>query len=97
AIQAHFALNSTQVFSHTDLITDSERFYNDILELLEDPNERDEVEQLMVWWNHQVFPLYMETERLPSKNSTLARIRQKREEYQARALRASAATSIVED
>ncbi|KIJ13610.1 hypothetical protein PAXINDRAFT_13568 [Paxillus involutus ATCC 200175] len=95
--QARFALNSAQVFSRMDLITDSECFYNSILELLEDPDERDEVEQLMVWWNRQVFPLYTETERLPSKNSALARIRQKREEYQARALRASAATSIVED
>ncbi|KIJ12184.1 hypothetical protein PAXINDRAFT_83251, partial [Paxillus involutus ATCC 200175] len=51
ATQACFALNFTQVFSRTDLITDSERFYNSILELLEDPDERDEVEQLMVWWN----------------------------------------------
>ena len=50
-MQAHFALTSTQVFSRTDLITDSEHFYNSILELLEDREERDEVEQLMTWWN----------------------------------------------
>jgi hypothetical protein len=50
-LQARFALTSAQVFSRTDLITDSERFYNSILELLEDPEERDEVDQLMVWWN----------------------------------------------
>ena len=31
--------------------------------------------------NSQVFPLYSEVERLPSKNSALARIRQKRAEY----------------
>jgi len=42
---------STQVFSHTDLATDSERFYNSILGLLDDPDEKGEVNQLMVWWN----------------------------------------------
>jgi len=52
--QAHFALTSTQVFSWTDLVTDSEQFYNSILELLEDPDEKDEVDQLMEWWNRYV-------------------------------------------
>ena len=33
---------------------DSERFYNSILELLEDLDEKDEVEQLMGWWNRCV-------------------------------------------
>ena len=35
-----------QVFSHTDLVTDSERFYISILELIEDSDKKDEVEQL---------------------------------------------------
>ena len=42
---------SAQVFSRTDLVTDSERFYISILELLEDSDEKDEVEQLLTWWN----------------------------------------------
>ena len=50
-MQAHFALTSAQVFSHTDHVTNSERFYNSIVELLEDPEEKDEVNQLMAWWN----------------------------------------------
>ena len=50
-IQARFALTSAQVFSRTDHVTDSERFYSSILELLEDPEEKDEVNQLMTWWN----------------------------------------------
>lgn len=50
-LQAHFALTSAQVFSHTDLTTDSKRFYNSILELLDDPDEKGEVNQLMMWWN----------------------------------------------
>ena len=34
-----------------DLVTDSERFYTSIGELLDDPKEKDEVDQLMTWWN----------------------------------------------
>jgi len=34
-----------------DLVTDSERFYTSIDELLDDPKEKDEVDQLMTWWN----------------------------------------------
>ena len=34
----------------------------------------------------QVFPLYSETERLPSRNSALARIREKRAEYNERVI-----------
>ena len=34
-----------------DLVTDSKHFYNTILELLDDPEEKGEVDQLMTWWN----------------------------------------------
>ena len=44
--QACFTLTSAQVFSHTDLITDSEHFYTSILDLLDDTDEKDEVDQL---------------------------------------------------
>jgi hypothetical protein len=76
-------LSSAQVFSRTDFVTDSERFYNSILDLLNDPEEKEEVEQLLLWWNRQIFPLYTESEPLPSKNSALARICAKRAENQA--------------
>jgi hypothetical protein len=49
--EARFALMSAQVFSRTDLSIDSECFYNSILELLDDPDETDEVKQLLHWWN----------------------------------------------
>ncbi|KIJ59509.1 hypothetical protein HYDPIDRAFT_177796 [Hydnomerulius pinastri MD-312] len=87
---AHFSLTSAQVFSRTDLVTNSERFYNSILELLGDPDEKDEVDQLTPWWNQQVFPLYTKTERLPAKNSALARIWEKHAEYNDRWHQASA-------
>ena len=49
--QARFALTSAQVFSHTDLVTDSECFYTSIIDLLDDPDEKDKVKQLLMWWN----------------------------------------------
>lgn len=33
------------------MVTDSERFYSSILELLDEPGERNEVNDLIVWWN----------------------------------------------
>ena len=45
---------SAQVFSRTDQVTDSERFYNSILELLDDADEKGEVDQLIAWWNRCV-------------------------------------------
>ncbi|KAG1898245.1 uncharacterized protein F5891DRAFT_1129640 [Suillus fuscotomentosus] len=46
-----FTLTSSPVFSHTDMVTDSERFYNSILEVFEDLDEKQEVDDLVVWWN----------------------------------------------
>ncbi|KAF8837515.1 hypothetical protein BDN67DRAFT_991738 [Paxillus ammoniavirescens] len=83
--QTRFVLSSAQVFSHTDLVTNSERFYSSIVELLDDPEEKDEVDQLLTWWNRQVFPLYAGLKHLPSKDSALARIHQRRAEYNERA------------
>jgi hypothetical protein len=50
-VQTRFALSSSSVFSRTDTSTDSERFYNSVLELFDDIEEREEVEELLVWWN----------------------------------------------
>jgi uncharacterized protein HemY len=36
------------------MVTDSETFYMSILGLLEDPEEREEVNGLLTWWNRQV-------------------------------------------
>ena len=49
--QARFSLSSSSVFSRTDTLTDSERFYNSILELFDDAEEKEEVDDLLVWWN----------------------------------------------
>ncbi|KAG2092129.1 uncharacterized protein F5147DRAFT_748041 [Suillus discolor] len=60
------------------MVTDSERFYNSILDIFEDPDEKQEVDELVVWWNRQIFPLYSTAQRPLVKNSTLARIRERR-------------------
>jgi hypothetical protein len=50
-LQVRFALSSSPVFSRTDTVTDSERFYNTVLDLFDDVEEREEVNELLVWWN----------------------------------------------
>lgn len=49
--KVRFALSSASVFSRTDSETDSETFYTTVLELLEEPEEQDEVKELLAWWN----------------------------------------------
>ncbi|OBZ70229.1 hypothetical protein A0H81_10053 [Grifola frondosa] len=78
ATQVRFSLTSAAVFSRTDLVTDSERFYNSIVDLLEDPEEKDEVDSLLTWWNRQLFSAYAEPERPSNTNTALAKIRAKR-------------------
>jgi hypothetical protein len=52
--QVRFALSSSPVFSRTDTVTDSERFYSSLLDLFEDVEERQEVNDLLTWWNSWV-------------------------------------------
>lgn len=42
---------SCPTFTRSDTVTDSERFYNSVLDFLEDPDEQEVVNDLMVWWN----------------------------------------------
>jgi hypothetical protein len=49
--KVRFALTSSPVFSRSDTATDSERFYNSVLDLFEDSKELGEVNDLLVWWN----------------------------------------------
>jgi hypothetical protein len=51
SFQIRFALSSSPVFSRTDTVTDSERFYNSVLDFLEEPDEKEEVDELLTWWN----------------------------------------------
>jgi hypothetical protein len=50
-IQARFALSSSSVFCRSDTSTDSERFYDTVLEFLDHLDEKDDVNDLLLWWN----------------------------------------------
>jgi hypothetical protein len=56
--QIRFALSSSPIFSRTDTVTDSERFYRSILNLLDDADEQEEVNDLLMWWNRYVVTLH---------------------------------------
>ncbi|KAF8067037.1 hypothetical protein FPV67DRAFT_1417472 [Lyophyllum atratum] len=86
ATQVRFALSSSPIFSRTDLTTDSERFYNTILDLFEDPDEKQEVDMLLNWWNRQIFPSFMSTERTSVTETVHAKIKVRRAALQQRHL-----------
>lgn len=46
---------SSPTFTRSDTVTDSERFYNSVVDFLEDPDEQEVVGDLIVWWNQQGF------------------------------------------
>ncbi|KAF7984534.1 hypothetical protein HWV62_13713 [Athelia sp. TMB] len=71
ATQVRFALCSAAVFARTDTVTDSERFYISILELLEDPAEAKEVRGLLTWWDSQVFASFVAPSRIVSSNCSV--------------------------
>jgi len=39
------------VFSRTDTVTDLEQFYNSVMELFDDVDEKEEADVLVAWWN----------------------------------------------
>ncbi|TEB30832.1 hypothetical protein FA13DRAFT_1791985 [Coprinellus micaceus] len=78
ATQVRFALSSSTTFSRTDLVTDSEFFYDLIIDLLEDPDEEIEVAQLLRWWNQQIFPVQVKDSRSVHGDSVIAKIKERR-------------------
>ena len=53
--QVRFALSSASVFTRSDTEFDSVRFYNTVVTFLEDPDEKEEVNELLTFWNQYVF------------------------------------------
>ncbi|KJA19648.1 hypothetical protein HYPSUDRAFT_143474 [Hypholoma sublateritium FD-334 SS-4] len=86
ATHARFALSSSAVFSQSNTITESELFYNCMIDHLEDPNNVREVDHLLAWWDRLMFPKHAPTSSLASKNSVLAKIRAKRKATKLAAL-----------
>ncbi|KAI0055392.1 hypothetical protein BV25DRAFT_1921867 [Artomyces pyxidatus] len=89
ATQVRFALSSATMFSRTDTVLDSERFYNSVFELFEDIDERQEVDSLITWWNRQIFPSFTSAQIVPTEDSALAKIKEKRAALKAAALSTS--------
>ncbi|KAJ3502959.1 hypothetical protein NMY22_g18413 [Coprinellus aureogranulatus] len=58
ATLVRFALGSSAVFCRNDRTTDSERFYKSIVDWLESPEEHEEVQSLINWWNRKIFPAH---------------------------------------
>ncbi|KAG6913319.1 hypothetical protein DXG01_007774 [Tephrocybe rancida] len=70
---------SASMFSRTDIVTDSDRFYNTVLKVLHDPEEVEDVNPLLQWWNRQVFPGHEEQAyRSANPKTALARIKARR-------------------
>ncbi|KAH6911254.1 hypothetical protein BKA70DRAFT_1099672 [Coprinopsis sp. MPI-PUGE-AT-0042] len=78
ATQVRFALSSSPVFSRTDLVTDSERFYGSVIEAFSDKAEEENVCSLLTWWDLQIFPIYNERNKNPKKGSVLALMKEQR-------------------
>ncbi|KZP02582.1 hypothetical protein FIBSPDRAFT_915479 [Athelia psychrophila] len=55
ATQVRFALSSTSTFSRTDYVTDSERFYNTVMQLFTDIRARGRINEIKAWWNQYVY------------------------------------------
>ncbi|RDB25923.1 hypothetical protein Hypma_006362 [Hypsizygus marmoreus] len=85
-----FALTSSAVFCRTDVTTDSQRFYDSVIEFLEDPMEQEEVSDLLTFWNRVIFPGHASAKRQVTRDSALARLKEKRA-----ALRAANGVSSV--
>ncbi|KAM5532499.1 hypothetical protein V8D89_013852 [Ganoderma adspersum] len=74
-----FALGSRPTFTRSDTITDSQTFYNVLLAFLTHPHERENLNELLLWWNEQVFPHAIAVRRAPTAKSPLARCVEERE------------------
>ncbi|KAG2131482.1 hypothetical protein BD769DRAFT_1627750 [Suillus cothurnatus] len=86
ATQIQFSLSSSCIFSCTDTVTDSENFYHSILDLLQDPDESEEVVDLMMWWTQfSYLPQFFLLAVIYKQNSALSKIQEKHAILQERA------------
>ncbi|KAF6740856.1 hypothetical protein DFP72DRAFT_864737 [Ephemerocybe angulata] len=85
ATQVRFGLSSQASFSRADRMSDSEYFYNLVIELLEDPEEEAEVDDLLMWWNREIFPTYVSDGRTIHQDSVISKIKERRRLMQLQA------------
>ncbi|KAJ3525548.1 hypothetical protein NMY22_g10525 [Coprinellus aureogranulatus] len=89
ATLVRFSLSSASTFSRSDTTTDSQRFYNTIVDFLEMEEEEESVSDLLAWWNQQIFPTQSNVgfHTVP-KTSALARLKAQRQERRRQTLEA---------
>ncbi|KAF7967745.1 hypothetical protein HWV62_33274 [Athelia sp. TMB] len=56
ATMVRFSLTSSNTFSRSDYVTDSERFYNTVMLLFTDIRARGRMNELKAWWDLKIFP-----------------------------------------
>ncbi|KAG2070763.1 hypothetical protein BDR04DRAFT_1128370 [Suillus decipiens] len=91
SMQIQFSLRLLSVFLYTDMVANSGNFYHSILDLLEDPDESEEVTDLMMWWMHGIF-INSSSQWYISKNSTLAKFCTKQATLQEQASTSTSTT-----
>ncbi|KAJ3529028.1 hypothetical protein NMY22_g9167 [Coprinellus aureogranulatus] len=97
ATQIRFALSSAGIFCRTDKETDSETFYTSLLELFEDPEEQDEVKDLLTWWNKQIFPSFSTFRRVIPADSVLSKMKARRAALKALDMNKGKGRSVDEE
>ncbi|PIL33183.1 hypothetical protein GSI_04633 [Ganoderma sinense ZZ0214-1] len=71
-----FALGTRATFARNDTTADYQSFYNLLLSVLAHPAERENVNDLLSWWNKQVFLNFVASSFALTANSPLARLLQ---------------------
>ncbi|TDL20869.1 hypothetical protein BD410DRAFT_841057 [Rickenella mellea] len=79
AMLVRFSLSNQQTFNRNDMVTHTEKFYTNLIDHLGEPDEAEEVESLMLWWNTRVFPAHTKRAGASSgTNTVLAAIKEAR-------------------
>ncbi|KDQ59825.1 hypothetical protein JAAARDRAFT_192282 [Jaapia argillacea MUCL 33604] len=74
ATQVYFALSSQTIFKKDNVVTDSMRFYNGILDFFDNPKFAVCAKEILAWWDMQIFPQTTQRTTNGKPKGTLARM-----------------------
>ncbi|PIL33145.1 hypothetical protein GSI_04595 [Ganoderma sinense ZZ0214-1] len=86
ATLVRFCLGDQSTLARSNTVENYQAFYNGLLMFLSHPDERENVNELLSWWNKQVFPTSVDSIRAPTANSPLEnmlKLRMRRNAMQA--------------
>ncbi|EAU83822.1 hypothetical protein CC1G_13139 [Coprinopsis cinerea okayama7 len=72
AVQVRFALSSETTFVRSEGESESEKFYETLLDIFEDVHAQHKVVEVLSWYNQQVFPAFTNSKRIVSEDSPYA-------------------------